>query len=108
MHKPEVKIGNSGYSSSMIEQDDRHSRPQEPPNHRQKLAPIWRAVVEVAFIIFLFYSNLLMGEFTRSRAGQGMSLVFAIRDIFTIANFEIGLICALIGFVVFEYLRNKI
>ena len=27
---------------------------------------IWRAVIEVGFIVFLFYSNLLMGEFTRS------------------------------------------
>jgi hypothetical protein len=24
---------------------------------------IWRAAIEVGFIIFLFYSNLLMGEF---------------------------------------------
>ena len=28
------------------------------------LNPLWRAVIEVAFIVFLFYSNLLMGEFT--------------------------------------------
>jgi hypothetical protein len=27
---------------------------------------VWRAVIEVGFIIFLFYSNLLMGEFERS------------------------------------------
>ena len=25
----------------------------------------WRAVIEVGFIVFLFYSNLLMGEFER-------------------------------------------
>jgi len=30
---------------------------------------VWRAVIEVAFIIFLFYSNLLMGEFERSGMG---------------------------------------
>jgi len=30
----------------------------------------WRAVIEVGFIIFLFYSNLLMGEFERSGIGQ--------------------------------------
>ena len=29
----------------------------------------WRAVIEVGFIIFLFYSNLLMGEFERSGIG---------------------------------------
>jgi hypothetical protein len=27
---------------------------------------VWRAVIEMGFIIFLFYSNLLMGEFERS------------------------------------------
>jgi hypothetical protein len=31
---------------------------------------IWRAAIEVAFIIFLFYSNLLMGEFERSGMGE--------------------------------------
>ena len=92
----------------MLKNDDQHSPFQEPPKDRQKLAATWRAVVEIGFIIFLFYSNLLMGEFTRSHAGQGKSLVFAIRDIFTVANFEIALICALIGFVVFEYLRRKL
>src|SRR5580692_7344517 len=39
-------------------------------NGRKRLTPLWRAVIEVAFIIFLFYSNLLMGEFTAKRAGQ--------------------------------------
>ncbi len=34
----------------------------------KKLAPIWRALVEVGFIVFLFYSNLLMGEFTHGNA----------------------------------------
>ena len=71
-----------------------------------KLAPLWRALVEVGFIVFLFYSNLLMGEFTRSN-GQGKSLAFAVKDIFTTANFAIALIAALIGYVVFEFLRSK-
>ncbi len=35
---------------------------------------IWRAVIEIAFIIFLFYSNLLMGEFERSGLGQTRGL----------------------------------
>jgi hypothetical protein len=34
------------------------------------MIPILRAVIEVAFIIFLFYSNLLMGEFTHTRSSQ--------------------------------------
>jgi hypothetical protein len=36
---------------------------------------IWRAVIEVGFIVFLFYSNLLMGEFERFRKRPGDGLV---------------------------------
>jgi hypothetical protein len=72
-----------------------------------KLAPVWRALVEVGFIIFLFYSNLLMGEFTRSNE-RGKTLVFAVRDIFTTANFLVACISGLIGYVVFEYLRKRL
>jgi hypothetical protein len=72
-----------------------------------KLAPIWRAMVEVGFIVFLFYANLLMGEFTRAN-GQGKSLAFAIKDIFTGNNFVIALISGLIGYVVVEFLRKRI
>ena len=64
-------------------------------------------MVEVGFIIFLFYSNLLMGEFTHSN-GQGKSLVFGIQDVFTITNFVIAVISGLIGYVVVEYLRKRI
>lgn len=72
-----------------------------------KLAPLWRALVEIGFIIFLFYSNLLMGEFTRSN-GQGKSLAFAVKDIFTVANFGIAVFSGMVGYVVFEYLRKRI
>jgi hypothetical protein len=72
-----------------------------------KLAPVWRAMVEVGFIIFLFYSNLLMGEFTRTN-GQGKSLAFAIQDIFTVTNFGIAIFSGLIGYVVFEFLRKRV
>jgi hypothetical protein len=68
------------------------------------MAPIWRAVVEVGFIIFLFYSNLLMGEFTRSNA-DAKTLTFALVDIFTATNFTIAVVSGLIGYVVVEYLR---
>lgn len=68
---------------------------------------IWRAVIEVGFIIFLFYSNLLMGEFERSASGRGRGLVWAIADVFTLANFTIAILAALIGYVVFEFLRSK-
>ena len=63
--------------------------------------------MEVGFIVFLFYSNLLMGQFTHSN-DQGKSLVFAIQDIFTITNFVIAIISGLIGYVVVEFLRKRI
>ena len=68
---------------------------------------VWRAVIEVAFIMFLFYSNLLMGEFERSGMGQKRGLLWAIGDVFTAANFEIAMIAALIGYVLFEFLRAR-
>jgi hypothetical protein len=79
------------------------------PDHRdrRRLTPLWRAVIEVAFIVFLFYSNLLMGEFTATN-GQGKSLAFALNDIFSGMNFLIAVFSALIGYVVFEYLRKKL
>jgi hypothetical protein len=69
---------------------------------------IWRAVVETGFIIFLFYSNLLMGEFERSAGGRSRGLLWDLGDIFTAANFEIAVIAALIGYVLVEYLRKKL
>jgi hypothetical protein len=80
--------------------------PQDP-NDRRLSSHLLRAVVEVAFIVFLFYSNLLMGEFNRTR-GPGKSLAIALYDIFTIRNFAIALIAASIGYVVFEHLRKKL
>jgi hypothetical protein len=65
-----------------------------------------RAVIEVAFIVFLFYSNLLMGEFTRAN-GRGKTLAHALHDIFTSTNLMIALVSAAIGYVGFEYLRRK-
>jgi hypothetical protein len=70
--------------------------------------PTWRAVVEIGFIIFLFYSNLLMGEFERSGIRQGRTLAWAIGDVFTAANFLIAVIAALIGYIVVETLRKRL
>jgi len=67
----------------------------------------WRAVIEVGFIIFLFYSNLLMGEFERSGMGQEQGLAWAIADVLTSANFEIAAIAALGGYIVLEFLRKR-
>ena len=69
---------------------------------------VWRAIVEVGFIVFLFYSNLLMGEFSRSAIARGTTLGHAIQDIFTQTNFVIAVIAALIGYVVVEFLRKRL
>jgi hypothetical protein len=78
---------------------------QPDQKDRRPLARISRALIEVAFIIFLFYSNLLMGEFNRT-SGQGKTLAFAFSDIFTVANFSIAIIAAMIGHTVFHSLRK--
>lgn len=66
-----------------------------------------RAIIEVGFILFLFYANLLMGEFERSGPGQRRGLLWALQDIFTAANFEIAMIAALIGYLLVEFLRKR-
>ena len=74
----------------------------------QRLGPALRAAIEAGFIIFLFYSNLLMGEFTRANAARGRSLATAIADIITPANFAIAVVSSLIGYLVVEYLRKRL
>lgn len=66
-----------------------------------------RAAVEVAFILFLFYANLLMGEFERSGMGQKEGMAWALRDIFTLQNFAIAMAAALAGYILFEFLRKR-
>jgi len=66
-----------------------------------------RAIVEIGFILFLFYANLLMGEFERSAAGQRRGLLWAMQDVFTGPNFAIAMIAALIGYLLVEFLRKK-
>lgn len=73
----------------------------------KKLAPFWRTVLEVGSILFLFYSNLLMGEYTKSGMGEKRGLLWAIQDIFTITNFIIAITLAFIGYVVFEIFRRR-
>ena len=73
---------------------------------RRRLTRFWRAVIEVAFIVFLFYANLLMGEFTAVN-GHGKTLAFALGDIITFTNFSIAMISAMIGYAVFEYLKKN-
>jgi hypothetical protein len=80
-----------------------------PANQKEprKLAPLWRALIEVGFIVFLYYSNLLMGEFEGSGQGRSRGLWWAVHDIFSAPNFAIALATALIGYLVFEFLRKR-
>jgi formate-dependent nitrite reductase membrane component NrfD len=75
--------------------------------NRRRLHAVLRAAIEGAFIVFLFYSNLLMGEFERGNQ-QGKSLANALFDVFTATNFVIAMVSAVIGYVVFEYLRKRL
>lgn len=68
---------------------------------------VWRSVIEVGFIIFLFYSNLLMGEFERSGMGQKRGVVWALEDVFTRANFEIAIVAGLVAYILVEFLRKR-
>jgi len=69
---------------------------------------VWRALIEIGFIIFLFYSNLLMGEFERSGRGHEMGIAWAVRDIATPMNLAIAIAAALIGYGIVEVLRTKV
>jgi hypothetical protein len=75
---------------------------------KKRLAPFGRAILEVGFIVFLFYSNLLMGEYTHSGQGNGKGLLWAVQDIFTVSNFMIAIVLALIGYLFVEFWRNKL
>jgi hypothetical protein len=65
---------------------------------------VWRAV---GFIIFLFYSNLLMGEMERTANGRDKGLLWDLHDIFTRKNSLVAVVAALIGYVLVERLRES-
>jgi hypothetical protein len=67
-----------------------------------------RAIIEMGFIVFLFYANLLMGEYEGSGMGRTRGLAWAVSDILTAANLVIAMLAALVGYVVFEFLRKKL
>jgi len=75
---------------------------------RKPYANFLRGLIEVGFIIFLFYSNLLMGEFNKKGNGHRQGLLWAVNDILTKENFLIAVIASLVGYLVFEFLRKKI
>ncbi|WP_263353532.1 hypothetical protein [Acidicapsa acidisoli] len=84
-----------------------HENGRDKGKRPRQFASIWRAVIEVAFIVFLFYSNLLMGEFTVAN-GRGKTLAAALTDIWTGTNFLIAVISAVIGYLIFEQLRKRL
>ena len=67
----------------------------------------WRGLIEVGFIVFLFYSNLLMGEFERSAVGPRKGFFWALSDVVTSSNLFIAAIAAIVGYILFEFLRTK-
>ncbi len=81
-----------------------------PPTRKtpRKLAPVWRALIEVCFIVFLYYSNLLMGEFEGSGQGRVRGLAWAVQDILTATNLTIAIATALVGYLIFEFLRRRL
>lgn len=72
------------------------------------LKKIGRAIVEVGFIVFLFYSNLLMGEYERTGLAKSRGIVWAIRDVITEDNLIIALSAALVGYILVEFLRDRL
>jgi hypothetical protein len=77
-------------------------------NKKTFTTKILRALTEASFIIFLFYSNLLMGEYNRTGKGHKNGFAWALHDIFTVHNFFIALVAAIIGYLVFEFLRKRV
>jgi hypothetical protein len=73
-----------------------------------KLTPVWRALIEVGFIVFLYYSNLLMGEYERAGPGQVKGLAWAVHDILTERNLLIAIASALVGYLIVEFLRKRV
>jgi hypothetical protein len=74
----------------------------------KRLVYIWRILIEVGFIVFLFYSNLLMGEYTKTGNAYRHDLWWAMNDIFTATNFAIALVSAVVGHLFFEFFRKKL
>ncbi len=67
-----------------------------------------RTIAEIGLIVFLFYSNLLMGEYTRSAPGRAQGLLWALHDACTTKNLFIALTAAVIGYLVVESLRERL
>ncbi len=67
-----------------------------------------KTLLEMIFIVFLFYSNLLMGQYNRGHSFADRSLLEAMLNIFTIDNFIIAIVAAFVGDVAFDYVRKRL
>ena len=65
-------------------------------------------LIEMGFIMFLFYANLLMGEYTQTGSGWQHGLLWSIGAIFSVENFIIALGAAFLGYGIFEFLRRRL
>src|SRR5271155_2688557 len=107
-HNPSRRNSSRSFSARTTSVGFCYSHPMTSnAKEAKKLRPAWKAMVEICFIIFLFYSNLFMGEFTRAN-GRGKSLAFAVEDIFSFTNFVIAVISGLIGYLIFDFLRKRL
>jgi len=84
------------------------ANPNPDGNKPRDRSPVWRAVVEAGFIVVLYYSNLLMGEYEKSGQGRTKGLAWALQDICTPMNLGIALATAFVGYLVFEFLRKHL
>jgi hypothetical protein len=75
---------------------------------KKKRTHLLSMLLEMSFIIFLFYANLLMGEFERSGSGAAKGLQWALHDIFTTRSIFIAILAAFIGHFIFDFFRNKL
>ena len=67
-----------------------------------------RSVVKILATLFLLYTNLLMGQFLRTTSAvDGLSIWAIIKSIFTPHNFVIGLVGAVIGFLLVESVNRR-
>jgi hypothetical protein len=80
--------------------------PMSRPSERYR--NIRRALLEMAFIIFLFYSNLLMGQYNLGHRFSDRTMLEALKNIFTFDNFVIAAAAAFVGHVAFDYIRKRI
>ncbi len=62
----------------------------------------------MGFIIFLFYSNLLMGQYNKGHDFAQRPILDAMRNIFTVDNFGLAIIAAFVGHVFFDRIRKRL